>query len=98
MGRITLICTAAAAMVAATALAAPAANAMPVTTAAALGAALPQSTLAEKVAYACRPAWRCGYYGCGWRQVCAWAPGYSAYGYYRPYRPYAAWRWRHRHW
>jgi hypothetical protein len=85
-------------MVAATAFAAPAANAMPVTTAAALGAVLPESTLAEKVAYACRPVWRCGYYGCGWRQVCAWAPGYSAYGYYRPYRPHAAWRWRHRHW
>jgi hypothetical protein len=85
-------------MVAATAFAAPAANAMPVTTAVVLGAVLPQSTLAEKVAYACRPVWRCGYYGCGWRQVCAWAPGYSAYGYYRPYRPYAAWRWRHRYW
>lgn len=43
----------------------------------------------------CRTVWRCGYYGCGWRQVC-WAPRYSHYHrpYYRPhrvvrvYRPY----------
>jgi hypothetical protein len=98
MPRIALICTAAAAIVTAGAFAPPGAKAMPVTTPTALGAALTESTLAKKVAYACRPVWRCGYYGCGWRQACGWAPGYYAYGYDRPYRPYAAWRWRHRHW
>jgi hypothetical protein len=24
--------------------------------------------VAEDVAYVCRPVWRCGYWGCGWRR------------------------------
>jgi hypothetical protein len=49
--------------------------------------------LAQDAAYICRRAWRCGYYGCGWRRACYWGPGpYYGYG-YGP-RPY----WGHRHW
>ena len=45
------------------------------------------SGLLQDVAYQCRPIWRCGRYGCGWRRVCYWTPGY-----------YPHWGWRHRHW
>ncbi len=41
-----------------------------------------------RAAYDCRPIWRCGRYGCGWRQVCYWTP------YPRYWEP----AWRHRHW
>jgi hypothetical protein len=97
MRRIVLICAAAAAVVTAGAVAPSGADAMPVASSA-LASALREEPLAEKVAYYCRPVWRCGYYGCGWRRACAWAPGPYAYGFYRPYRPYWAWRWRHRYW
>jgi hypothetical protein len=50
-------------------------------------------SLAQDAAYICRRAWRCGYYGCGWRRACYWGPGpYYGYG-YGP-RHY----WGHRHW
>ena len=93
MRRFALICAAAAAIVTTGALAPSDAKAMPVTPAAALGATLVHSSLAEQVAYHCRRLWRCGHYGCGWRQACGWAPGYNSYGYYRPYRHrYHGWR------
>jgi len=49
--------------------------------------------LADNVAYFCPPAWRCGPYGCGWRQFCGWRPGpyYGAYGFARPYWGYRPW-------
>ncbi len=95
MRRIALICAAAAVIVTAGTFAPSDAKAMPVTTSAALGATVADSSLAERVAYHCRQVRRCGYYGCGWRRACAWAPGYYSYGYYRPYRawrPYYGWR------
>ena len=44
-------------------------------------------------AVACPVVWRCGYWGCGWRPVCAPVPGGywgpRAWGFYGPYgRPY----------
>ena len=48
--------------------------------------------LLQEAAYHCRPIWRCGRYGCGWRRVCGWRPGPV----WRPHR----WGrpWHHRHW
>jgi hypothetical protein len=62
------------------------AQAMPVT--AGVAAAVGGNSIVQKAAYICRPIWRCGRYGCGWRQVCYWGP--------RRYwgRPY----WRGRYW
>ena len=48
--------------------------------------AIGNTGLLQDVAYNCQPIWRCGRYGCGWRRVCYWTPGY--YGY----------RYGHRHW
>lgn len=28
--------------------------------------------LLQPVDYHCRPVWRCGYWGCGWRRTCWW--------------------------
>jgi hypothetical protein len=71
--------------------AAPRAEAMP----AAPGIAVPvthEGGLLRKTAYTCRPIWRCGRFGCGWRQVCYWAPArYSWPHYYGP-------RWRYGQW
>lgn len=85
------------------------ANAMPLAPGAPL--ALNHSdTLVDKVAYVCRPVWRCGPWGCGWRRACFWRPGpYGFYGgpYVRPYGfyggPYAYARpfgpyWGYRRW
>ncbi|HVV61009.1 MAG TPA: hypothetical protein VHD14_04550 [Pseudolabrys sp.] len=66
-----------------------------------LAAAVTESSMAEEVAYYCRRVWRCGYWGCGWRRVCSWAPGpYYYRGYYRPYPYYGYryWGWRRRYW
>jgi hypothetical protein len=74
------------------------AEAMTVTTPTGIQAALEGSDLLQDVAVACRRAWRCGPYGCGWRRVC-WrtAPYYGGYGVYgggpyygygRPWRRY----------
>ena len=98
MRRIVLICAATAAIVTAGALAPSGATAMPVTTSAALGATLADTSLAEPVAYACRRVWRCGPYGCGWRQACGWRPGYYSYGYYRPHRHWGPYHRGRRHW
>ena len=79
------------------------AEAMTVTTPAGIRAVLDHSTLAQDVAYNCRRVWRCGLYGCGWRQRCGWVrPGYYAYGWAgRPYWHGHYWHhryWHHRHW
>lgn len=63
------------------------ANAMTLSTPSAVQAAVDDSSLAQNVAYVCRRAWRCGYWGCGWRRACYW----TGHRYYRPY-------WRHRYW
>jgi hypothetical protein len=63
------------------------AQAMPVSTPL---AATIDTSLLQQAAYQCRPIWRCGRYGCGWRQVCYWTP-YPRWG-------GPGWRWRHRHW
>lgn len=46
------------------------AEAMPATPG--LAEAVGTSTLLQDAAYVCRPLWRCGRYGCGWRRVCYW--------------------------
>jgi hypothetical protein len=68
---------------------APQAVAMPVS---GIAAAVAGDGPLQKAAYTCRPIWRCGRYGCGWRRVCYWTPRVH-YG--RPYH----WgpRWHHRH-
>lgn len=65
------------------------------TQAAAMPAAAPLADTAETgllqdAAYVCRPIWRCGRYGCGWRRVCYWTPGVRYFG--------PRWGGRHRHW
>lgn len=78
------------------------AEAMTIAPPAGIQAALADRNLAQEVAYVCRRVWRCGPYGCGWRQRCRWVrPGYYAYGWYgRPYWHGRYWRHRywHRHW
>ena len=65
-----------------------------------LQATLDESAVVQDVHYNCRRVWRCGYYGCGWRQSCSWSSG-PRWG-YRDWnddeRP--RWRhgWRHRDW
>jgi hypothetical protein len=51
-------------------------------------AAIADTGVLQQAAYDCRPIWRCGRYGCGWRQVCSWTP----------YPRYGSPGWRHRHW
>ena len=52
--------------------------------------------LARGSEYACRRAWRCGPYDCGWRQICApasWRPDWQTHHYF--------WRrhqWRRHYW
>ncbi len=58
-----------------------------------IAAAVAPASPVENVNYYCRPTWRCGYWGCGWRRACWWGGGY---GYYRPYRWHHHWAWRHR--
>jgi hypothetical protein len=86
MRRMFLAVAAAAAMLAAGSL--TRAEAMPVGDPAGVRAALESTSITDQVAYVCRRFWSCGYWGCGWRRSCYWAPGY--YGYYRPY--YRRWR------
>ncbi len=44
------------------------------TPASTLLSAVTSTDLLQAAAYECRPIWRCGRYGCGWRQVCYWTP------------------------
>jgi len=100
MRKLLVTATAAAALFAAGLLASPPAEAMPLAQPNGLTAAIPDNNLTQDVAYFCRRVWRCGYWGCGWRRMCTWGPGYGyggypgyySYGYARP------WGWRHRHW
>jgi hypothetical protein len=70
------------------------ANAMTLSTPAAVQAAIDDSSLAQDVAYVCRRAWRCGYWGCGWRRACYWTGGhYYGRRHYWRHRHY----WHHRH-
>jgi len=57
-------------------------NAMTIAAPAGMQAAI-GSGLVQDAAYICRPVWRCGYYGCGWRRACWWSGPYY---------------WRHRYW
>ena len=86
MQRIALAALAASTLFATGILAPQSAAAAPVAPAPLAGTA--DTGLLQDVAYRCRPIWRCGRYGCGWRRVCYWTPGY--------YGP--RWGWRHRHW
>ena len=99
MRKFFITCLAAAALLVIGAFASPGAEAMTVPAPAGLNAAIHEANPAQHVAYICQRAWRCGYYGCGWRRTCYWGPRYDygyGYGYYRPYR--YGWRHRHREW
>ena len=62
------------------------AQAMPLSIPLAVAAA--DTSVLQQAAYECRPIWRCGRYGCGWREVCSWTP----------YPRYSGAGWRHRRW
>ena len=64
------------------------ANAMAVSTPAGIQAAIDTTSLAQDVAYVCRPVRRCGPGGCWVRLSCFWTGGGYGYrrGYYRGYR------------
>jgi hypothetical protein len=54
---------------------------------------MPPPAVAVAPEPACPIVWQCGYWGCGWRPICAPAPGGywgpPAWGFYGPYgRPY----------
>ena len=90
--RRTAIATAATLAVLAAASFAPSqANAMTLSTPAGIAAATDSTSLAQDVAYVCRPVRRCGPGGCWVRRACWWTGGGPYYGYRRPY-------WRHRRW
>ena len=57
-------------------------------------AAIQHANPVQEAAYFCRPVWRCGYWGCGWRRACWWGPGYR-YGYGHRHHRWG-WGWRHR--
>jgi hypothetical protein len=84
--RTILAIAAALALITGLSLAPQEAEAMPVT--AGVATAVGGHSLVQDAAYVCRPIWRCGRYGCGWRRVCYWTPG-RYWG-----RPY----WRGRYW
>jgi len=90
-----MTCMAAGAVSVLTAFASPSAQAMTLPAPTGLSAAIEQSSPVQDVA--CRPVWRCGPWGCGWRRACWWGPG-APYAYSYGYRPYWGWGWRHRRW
>lgn len=69
------------------------AHAMPVTTG--IAAAVGGNNLVQDAAYVCRPIWRCGRFGCGWRRVCYWSGSRRFWG---PRRFWGRPHWRGRHW
>jgi hypothetical protein len=89
MRRLILGLAAALALLTTGSLVADRAEAMTLSTPAGIRAAVDNTTLAQDVAYFCRRVWRCGPYGCGWRQSCGWSGPryYGSYG-YRGYRSY----------
>ena len=90
MRKFVLSMAALAAILAGSLASAPRAEALPV--APGVAASVSSEGVLLDAAYHCRPIWRCGRYGCGWRRVCGWTPG--------PYwhRHYWGPRWHHRHW
>jgi uncharacterized membrane protein len=89
MRKLVLSMTALAAILAAGLVTVPRAEALPV--APGVVAPVAGEGLLQDAAYYCRPIWRCGRYGCGWRRVCAWTRPYVHRHYWGP-------RWRYRHW
>jgi len=76
--RQTILATAATLTVLATAAFVPSqANAMALSTPAAIQAAVDTTSLAQDVAYICRPVRRCGPAGCWVRRSCFWTGGYG---------------------
>ncbi len=71
------------------------AEAITLSTPTSINAAIQHANPIQDAAYFCRPVWRCGYWGCGWRRACWWGPGPYAYGYGYGYR--YRWGWRHHH-
>jgi hypothetical protein len=97
MRNVLIACAMSACLLSAGSLSAGQAHAMSAANPAGVLGALTETNLTSQATYACRPAWRCGPYGCGWRNVCFWRPA-PYYGVYRPYgfyRPYGGYR---RHW
>jgi len=95
MRRIVFSATATLALAVAAASAPGRAEAMTLPSPAAIRAATDTGRLTHTVTYACRRAWRCGPYDCGWRRVCTWA-GWRPDWRTRPY-----WRrhqWRKHYW
>jgi len=81
-------------ILAASSLAPTQADAMTFSTPSAIQAAVDDSSLAKDVAYICRRAWRCGYWGCGWRRACFWSgPRYYGRRWYNGRRWYRGRRW-----
>ena len=97
MRKLIITGTAAAALFMVEAAAAPRAHAVTATAPAGLNLALPQADFVQQAAYVCRPAWRCGFWGCGWRQACWWQPGPQWRHRHWQQRPWG-WHWRHRRW
>lgn len=83
MRRIALATAATLAVLAAASFAPSQANAMAVSTPAGIQAAIDTTSLAQDVAYVCRPVRRCGPGGCWVRRSCFWTGG--GYGYRRGY-------------
>ncbi|HVZ53731.1 MAG TPA: hypothetical protein VG986_17320 [Pseudolabrys sp.] len=98
MRRLVFAMAAALSLFAASSLVPNAAEAAPISAPAGMHAAVVDRNLAQEVAYVCRRVWRCGAYGCGWRRVCGWRPGYRAYGWYGRGYWYGGRYWRHRYW
>ncbi len=84
MRRIAIATAATLAVLATGALAPTPASAMSLSTPAGINAAIDTTSLAQDVAYICRPVRRCGPRGCWVRRACYWTGG--GYGWRRGYR------------
>jgi hypothetical protein len=85
MRRTALATAATLAVLAAASFAPTQANAMTLSTPAGISAAIDTTSLAQDVAYICRPVRRCGPGGCWVRRSCFWSGG-GGYGWRRGYR------------
>jgi hypothetical protein len=89
--RRTVLATAATLTLLATAAFVPSqANAMALSTPAGIQAAIDTTSLAQDVAYVCRPVRRCGPGGCWVRRSCFWTGG-GGYGWRRGWRHGRRW-------
>jgi len=86
MRKMFVVIAAATAILAAASMVPTGAGAAPLSGVAGLGGALAESDATTPVNYACSRVWRCGPFGCGFRSVCGWRPGY---GFDRPHRAWA---------